>query len=190
MELSYNFLPKFKGRILDELRVSFNIFLEELTYIFFPLEIKVFFLNHKNVYFLNLFCEMELMKSLSPPFLHKFLKVLAKKICDVMWGWKVSTWRTECSNYLPKSHHDCNLRWIQLYVLLQKCPRVEFFIGYLLQMLRANDFDRDGCSKFIGQFHCRKMKAFLFAGVIAKKATSSETLRWRILYLFPCPSNP
>ena len=107
-----------------------------------------------------------------------------------MWGWKVSIWRTECSNYLPKSHHDCNLPWIWLYVLLQKCPRVEFFIGYLLQMLRANDFDRDGCRKFIGQFHCRKMKTFSFAGVIAERATSSETLRWRILYLFPCPSNP
>ena len=119
-------------------------------------------------------------------FLRKFLKPLANKICDVMWGWEISTWRTEHSNYLPKSHHGCNLRCIWLYVLLQKYPRIEFFIGYLLQMLKANDFDRDGCRTFIVQFPCRKMKTFLFARIISEKNASSETLRWGILYLFPC----
>ena len=94
-------------------------------------------------------------------FLRKFLKPLANKICDVMWGWEISTWRTEHSNYLPKSHHGCNLRCIWLYVLLQKYPRVEFFIGSLLYMFQANDFNRDGCRTFIAQFPCRKIKTFL-----------------------------
>ena len=49
------------------------------------------------------------------------------------------------------------------YLLLQKCSRVESFIGSLLQMLKANDFDRDGCRSFIVQFPCRKMKKILFA---------------------------
>ena len=55
----------------------------------------------------------------------------------------------------------CNLRCIWLYLLLQKYPRVEFFIGFLLQMLKANDFNRDGCRIFIVQFPYRKMKTFL-----------------------------
>ena len=126
-------------------------------------------------------------RSFQSHFLHKFLKALANKICDVMWGWEISTWRTEHSNYLPKSHPGCNLRCIWLYViLLQKYPRIEFFIGYLLQMLWANDFDRDGCRTFIVQFPCQKMKTFLFARIIA----SSKTFMWRVLYLFPCSGNP
>ena len=119
-------------------------------------------------------------------FLRKFLKPLAKKICDVMWGWEILTWRTEHSNYLPKSHHGCNLRYIWLCVLLQKYPTLKFFIGSPLQMLKANVFDRDGCRTFIVQFPCRKMKIFLFARNISEKNPSSETLRWGILYLFPC----
>ena len=95
-------------------------------------------------------------------FLCKFLKALAIKVCDVMWVWEISTWRTEHSSYLPKSRHSCNLRCIWLYILLLKCPRIEFFIGYLLQMLKANDFNRDGCRTFIVQFPCWKMKTFLF----------------------------
>ena len=129
-------------------------------------------------------------RNFSSHFLCKFLKALANKICDVMWGWEVSTWRTGHSNCLPKSHHGCNLQCILLYILLQKYPRIEFFIGYLLQMLKANDFDRDGCRTFIVQFPCRKMKTFLFARIISEKNASSETLRWGILYLFPCSGNP
>ena len=71
-----------------------------------------------------------------------------------------------------------------------KYPRVEFFIGSLLQIPKANDFDRDGCRTFILQFHCRKMKTFLFARIISEKTSSSETLGWGILYLFPCSGNP
>ena len=91
----------------------------------------------------------------------------------------------EHSNYLPKSHHGCNLRCIWLYVLLQKYPRVEFFIGSLLQMLKANDFDRDGCRTFIVQFPCRKMKTSMFSQIISKKITSSETLRGKYCICFP-----
>ena len=54
-------------------------------------------------------------------------------------------------NHLPKSYHGCKLRCVWLYVLLQKKFRVEFFIGSLLQMLKANNFDGDGCRKNI---HC------------------------------------
>ena len=115
-------------------------------------------------------------------FLRKIFKALANKICDVMWGCEISTWRTEHSNYLPESHHGCNLRCILLYVLLQKYPRIEFFIGYLLQMLQANDFDRDECGTFIVQFPCRKMKTFLLAREsFCKKIASGEILMWRIL---------
>ena len=57
-------------------------------------------------------------------------------------------------------------------------------------MLKANDFDKNGCRTFIVQFPCRKMKAFLYARVIAEKVASNETLRWGILYLFPCSGNP
>ena len=73
---------------------------------------------------------------------------------------------------------------VWLYVLLQKYPRVAFLIGSLLQMLKANDFDRDGCSTFIVQFPCSEMKVFLSARIILEKIASSETLRWGILHLF------
>ena len=122
--------------------------------------------------------------------LRKFLKALANKICDVMWGWEISTCGTELSNNLPKRHQGGNLWCIWLYLLLQKYPKVEFFIRYLLQMLKANDFDRDGCRIFIVQFPCWKMKTFLFARIISEKIASNETLRWGILYLFPCSGNP
>ena len=59
----------------------------------------------------------------------KNLKALANKTCDVMQGREISTSRAEHSNHLPKNHHGCNLRCICLCVLLQKHPRVEFFIG-------------------------------------------------------------
>ena len=119
-------------------------------------------------------------------FLHNCLKALANKIYDVMWRWKVSTWRTEHNNYLPNSNHGCNLRCIWLYVPLKKYSRVEFFIGSLLQMVKANDFDRDECRTFIVQFPCRKTKTFLFAFFFF----FSEIVRWGILYLFPSSGNP
>ena len=122
-------------------------------------------------------------------FLRKFLKALVIKICAVIWGWEISTWRMEHSNYLPKNHHSCNLRCIWPYVLLQKYPRIEFSLGYLLQMVKANDFDRDGCRTFIMQFPCHKMKTFCLLKSFRKKIASSETLKWRILYLFPWSGN-
>ena len=96
-----------------------------------------------------------------------------------MWEWKVSIWRTEDSNCLPKSHHGCKLQCIWLYVILQKYSRVEFFIGSLLQMLKANDFDWDGWRTFIVQFFWRKMKIFLLAQIAVEKAASNQTVRWR-----------
>ena len=122
-------------------------------------------------------------------FLHNFLKPLSNKIYDVMFGWEISTWRTEHSNYLPKSHHGCNLQCIWRYIRLQKYPQVEFFIGSMLQMLQANDYYRDGCRMFIVQLPCRKMKTFLFAWNILEKIGSSKISRWGILYLFPYSGN-
>ena len=63
-------------------------------------------------------------------------------------------------------------------------------VGSLLQILKANDFNRDGCITFIVQFPCRKMKTFLFARIISEKIASSETLRYVILHLFLCSGNP
>ena len=44
-------------------------------------------------------------------------------------------------------------------------------------MLKANDFDRDGCRTFITQFPCQKMKTFLLAQIISENIASSETLK-------------
>ena len=161
--------------------------MEEFTHIFLLLEVKVSFLKRQKKYIFPTYFAKRNLRSHS---LCKFLKALANKIYDVKWGWKISTWRTQHSNYLPKSHHGCNLRCIWLYEPLQKYPRVEFFIGSLLQMPKANDFERDECRTFIVQFPCRKMKTFLFARVIAEKASSSKTLRCGTLYLFPYSGNP
>ena len=117
-------------------------------------------------------------------FLRNIFKLLPSKIYDVMWGWEISTWRTEHSKYLPKSHLGCNFWCIWLYVLLQKYPRVEFFLEPLLQMLKANDFNRNGSRTFIVQFLCQKMKTISFLEQFPKKHASSETLRWGILYFF------
>ena len=43
-------------------------------------------------------------------------------------------------------------------------------------MLKANDFDTDGCRTFIVQFPCRNMKTFSFLESFRKKVTSNETL--------------
>ena len=63
-------------------------------------------------------------RTIQSPFLRKFLKALAKKICDVMWGWEILTWRTEHSNYLPKRHHGCNLRSVWLYVAVHMLAKI------------------------------------------------------------------
>ena len=136
--------------------------------------------------FLTYFAKLNLRSH----FLRKYLKTMANKTCYVMWGWEISTWRTEHSNHLPKNHYGCNFRCIWLQVLLQKYPRIEFFTGSLLQMLKVNDFNRDGCRTLILQFPCRKLKAFLFARIISEEIASSETLRWGILHLFICSGNP
>ena len=80
--------------------------------------------------------------------------------------------RTEHNNHLPKRHHDCNLQCIWLQVILQKYLKVDFSVGSMLQMLKANDFDRDGCRTFIVQFPCGKMNFFLFARIISEKNAS------------------
>ena len=64
----------------------------------------------------------------------------------------------------------------------KKYPRVEFFTGFLPQMLKSSDFDRDRCRTFIVQLPWQKMKTFLFARIISGKM-------WTILYLFPCLGN-
>ena len=53
-------------------------------------------------------------------------------------------------------------------------------------MLKANNFDRDGCRTLIVWFTCQKMKAFLFSWIISEKIVSCKTSRWGILHLFPC----
>ena len=63
--------------------------------------------------------------------------------------------------------------WLQLVMHLAvgnlgKYLRVQFFIGSLLQMVKANNFDRDLCRTFIVQFSCRKMKS-LFARITSEK---------------------
>ena len=52
-------------------------------------------------------------------------------------------------------------------MLLQKYLRVEFFIESMLQIVKANDFDRDGCRSFLVPVPCWKMNAFLFAPIIS-----------------------
>ena len=154
-------------------------FLGRIHLYFPPIRNKSLFFSTIKIYiFLTYFAK----RNFASHFLRKFLNALANKICDVMCGWEISTWRMEQNNYLPKSHRGCNLRCIWLYPLLQKYPRIEFFIGYLLQMLKANDFNRDGCRTFIVQFPCRKITLFCLLKSFRKKIASSETFIWRILY--------
>ena len=119
-------------------------------------------------------------------FLRNIFKPLPSKIYDVMWGWEISTWRTEHSKYLPKSHLGCNFWCIWLYVLLQKYPRVEFFLETLLQMLKANDFDRNGSRTFIVHFLCQKMKTIFFSRTISEKTCFQRDLKVRNIVFFSC----
>ena len=47
-------------------------------------------------------------------------------------------------------------------------------MGFLLQMLKTNCFDRDGYRTFIVQIPCRNKKTFLFARIISEKIVSNE----------------
>ena len=110
-------------------------------------------------------------------FLRKFLKPLSNKICNVMWGWEISTWRAEEPSWLLHAMH--------LAVRTPaKISQGWVFHKTMLQMLKENDFDRDGCRTFILHFPCQEMKKILFSRIILKKNASSEILRWGILYLF------
>ena len=96
--------------------------MEEFTYIFLPLEIKVSFFKPPKCIFSQL---ISWNRTFEVTLSVNFWSLWQTKYVT-MWGWEISTWRTEHSNYLPKSHYGCNLRCIWLYVLLQKYPRVEF----------------------------------------------------------------
>ena len=153
-------------RKIKSTREELNICFGRVHLYFPPIRNKSIIFETRKMY---IFPTYYAKRNLRSHFLRKFLKALTNKICDVMWGLEISTWRTEHSNYLPKSHHGWNLRCMWLYVLLQKYARVAIFIGCVLQMLKANDFNRDGCRTFIVQFPCRKMKTFLSARIISEK---------------------
>ena len=59
-------------------------------------------------------------------------------------------------------------------------------------MLKANNFDGDGCRKNIHRvgFSPKDEKIFFVCSNHLKKNSSSKTLKWGILHLFPCPGNP
>ena len=75
-------------------------------------------------------------------------------------------------NHTTKTIHHHHHNHHHHQGVVQKYPKVEFFIGSLLQIFKANDFDRDGCRTFIVQFPCRKMKSILFAQIISGKTAS------------------
>ena len=112
-------------------------------------------------------------------FLRKYLKALVNKICDVMWEWEISTWRTEHSNHLPKSYHGRNLRCIWVYVLLQKyrIPAANIQSKWFRQRWMQN-IDREVPLPKDGSF-------FVCSNHFGKNCFY-ETLRRGILYLFPC----
>ena len=118
---------------------------------------------------MHIFPPYSAKRNLRSPFFRKYLKALANKVCDVMWVWEISTFknRTLWSSFKETS-------WLQIAMHLAvgnlgKYPRDQFFIGSLLQMLKANYFDRDGCRTLIVQLPCQKMKSFLFAQIILEK---------------------
>ena len=80
------------------LEKNLTYFLEEFTYIFLPLEIKVSAFKPRKCIFSQLIWWNGTFEF---TFYVNFWKSLANKICDVIWGWEISTWRMEHSNYLP-----------------------------------------------------------------------------------------
>ena len=118
-------------------------------------------------------------------FLRKFLTALANKMCDVSEDEK---FQLEERNTVVIFERAFVVATYDAFSCMY--PRVEFLIGSLLPILKANDFNRDGCRTLIIQFPCRKMKSFLFAQIISEKIASTETLKWGILYLFPCSGSP
>ena len=127
--------------------------IEELTVFFGRIHLYFPSIRHKGLFCKNtkmyIFPTCFAKRNFRGHFLRKFLKTLPNKICEVMWGWEISTWRMKPINHLSRSNHRCNLLSILLYVLLQKYPRADFFIVSLLQVIKANDFNRDGCTKNI-----------------------------------------
>ena len=94
-----------------------------------------------------------------------------KKTCDIIWGWEISTSRTEHGNYLLKSQivATCDaFGWLS--VLLQKYSRVEFFIQFLLQMFRTNYFHRND-DLFCGMVGWWKACFYLQLGPVPKILT-------------------
>ena len=163
--------------------MELNIFfLAEFTYIFFPLEIKVSFFKPQKMY---IFPTYSPKRNLRSHFLRKYLKALANKICDAMWEWEISTWRTEHSNHFPKGHHGCNLQCIWSYVLYLKISEGCVFIESLLLMLKTNDFDRAGSRTFIMLVPSPKEENFFVCSNHFEKIASNETFRWETLFLFP-----
>ena len=101
-------VKKIKGEMYEEKYYppgkNLTYFLEKFTYTFLPLEIKVSFLNQKMYIFQTCFGK----RNFRSHFLCILLKALANKICKVMWGWKIYTWRTEHNNHLPSWVTTCD----------------------------------------------------------------------------------
>ena len=107
-----------------------------------------------------------------------------------MWGQKkFKSKNGTCSNHLPKRQHGWNLQCIWLQIILQKYPKVDFFMGSLLQMFKSNEFNRDRCRTFIVQFPCLKDEIF-FVCLNHFRKSCFQTLRSRILHLFLFSGNP
>ena len=108
-----------------------------------------------------------------------------KKTCDIIWGWEISTSRTEHGNYLLKSQivATCDaFGWLS--VLLQKYSRVEFFIQFLLQMFRTNYFHRND-DLFCGMVGWWKACFYLQLGPVSKILTI-VTLRHAVSRIWTC----
>ena len=101
-----------------------------------------------------------------------------------MWGWEI---QLEERNIVIISQRAIMVATMHLAVrtLAKKKQKKT-----QLQMVKTNDFDKDGYRTFIVQSPYRKKKTFLFVQIISEKIAPNETLRWDILYLFPCSSNP
>ena len=108
-----------------------------------------------------------------------------KKTCDIIWGWEISTSRTEHGNYLLKSQivATCDaFGWLS--VLLQKYSRVEFFIQFLLQMFKTNYFHRND-DLFCGMVDWWKACFYLQLGPLSKILTI-VTLRHAVSRIWTC----
>ena len=111
------------------------------------------------------------------------IKSFAKKIWDVMWGWKILYWKMKHSNY--------HLRAIILAVRsLAKISQGYVFHRIPDAIAQSKWFQQRWMQNIHYEVLLPKDKNFLFARVIAENVASRETFSWRILYLFPYSSNP